>query len=332
MINIDKLVTIQPGKIIIRSERLVKESYCTRFFNKKIAKWELSQSAVNLSKKKSSFKTSDNTRRLIKQSILSLFYLSKPRTIKVSAQKFIYNFRCSFVTLTLPSKQCHSDVELKSLLGLFLQDLRNRGLKNYVWKAELQKNENIHFHLVFDKFFSHYEIRYLWNKHLSTLGYISEYQKEWSGLTFSQYCLKRGISKEKGVSGYQYGQKTQWLSPGTEQVISVKSERELSHYLSKYLSKQIAENEDEDRASVFGRVWARSTSISVLKYQNTLDVDFIKKINVLLKDVVKGLKKCYYDYCSVYYYNLKLLPSDIKIVINNYLFFNAKLYHYPFPV
>ena len=60
-------------------------------------------------------------------------------------------------------------------------------MTDYVWKAELQKNQNIHFHLTTNIFIHHATIRTLWNNCINRLGYISEYQSHFSNMTFEEY-------------------------------------------------------------------------------------------------------------------------------------------------
>ena len=63
-------------------------------------------------------------------------------------------YKLTFITLTLPSKQIHSDNEIKSkCLNQFLIELKkNHSVSRYIWKAEKQENNNIHFHIIADKF------------------------------------------------------------------------------------------------------------------------------------------------------------------------------------
>ena len=62
-------------------------------------------------------------------------------------------YKLTFITLTLPSKQIHSDNDIKSkCLNQFLIELKkNYGVNRYIWKAEKQENNNIHFHIIADK-------------------------------------------------------------------------------------------------------------------------------------------------------------------------------------
>lgn len=84
-------------------------------------------------------------------------------------------YKLVMITLTLSSKQVHSDSELKSkLLQPFLRILRNKfEVVNYVWKAEVQDNSNIHFHVTIDKFIPWKSVREVWNTLQESLGYIS---------------------------------------------------------------------------------------------------------------------------------------------------------------
>ena len=73
---------------------------------------------------------------------------------------------CTFITLTLPAKQQHSDVELTQFcLNPFLTYCRKYfKIKYYIWKKELQANGNLHFHLVTDRFIPHKYLRACWNR------------------------------------------------------------------------------------------------------------------------------------------------------------------------
>lgn len=122
-----------------------------------------------------------------------------------------YRFKLSFVTLTLPSRQRHTDQEIKSkVLKNWLDVMRKQyGLKNYLWRAEAQTNGNIHFHIVIDKYIHYSELRRLWNQSAELLGYVTEFQN-------------------------QFGHR----DPNSTDVHSIKHIRHIARYLAKYCSKQ----------------------------------------------------------------------------------------------
>ena len=87
----------------------------------------------------------------------------------------------TFVTLTLPSKQMHSDNEIKrKCLTPFVATLQRKfDVWEYFWRAESQANGNIHFHLIVDSFIDHRKLRSEWNKCINKLKYVDEFAMSW---------------------------------------------------------------------------------------------------------------------------------------------------------
>ncbi|HSH66771.1 MAG TPA: hypothetical protein VLB84_13495, partial [Bacteroidia bacterium] len=73
----------------------------------------------NLQKSKSTVNLSQASKKNIRDSIFGMYQLSNPRTVYSPSKKPIYNFRQSFITLTLPAEQIHSDIEIKQCLNHF---------------------------------------------------------------------------------------------------------------------------------------------------------------------------------------------------------------------
>lgn len=73
---------------------------------------------------------------------------------------------CTFITLTLPSKQQHSDIQItKYCVNPFLSYARKMwGVRHYIWKKELQQNGNLHYHFVTDRYIDHQVLRRTWNR------------------------------------------------------------------------------------------------------------------------------------------------------------------------
>lgn len=125
---------------------------------------------------------SDKAKKKAKRAISYLLTTAKEK--KVYNPKFdsYYRFKVNFITLTLSGRQQHSDSEIKNkLLNQFLVEAKDKwGLKNYVWKAERQKNGNIHFHILSDCFIPWQELRDVWNRIQSKLGYLQAYRKSFN--------------------------------------------------------------------------------------------------------------------------------------------------------
>lgn len=99
----------------------------------------------------------------------------------------------TFVTLTLPSVQVHTDNTIKEkVLNPFIKWLtadssetykkgpkkgqkKGFGVSVYFWRAEPQKNSKIHFHIIADKYVPWERVRDQWNQCCEILGYVSRY-------------------------------------------------------------------------------------------------------------------------------------------------------------
>lgn len=138
-----------------------------------------------------------------------------------------------FVTLTLSSTQFTSDLEVKKqLLKPFVRYLREKeGCRNWLYKCERQKNGNIHFHIVIDKYIPKEDIREVWNNLQEKEGYLSEYQEKYGKLE----------------------------APSTE-IRLVRNQAQCERYIAKYIAK------DDEDATIEGAVWSSSVSVATLEF------------------------------------------------------------------
>lgn len=118
-----------------------------------------------------------------------------------------YSFKVNLITLTLPSKQIHNDVEIhQKIFKEFIRAWKRVAPELlYIYKAEVQDNGNLHYHLTTNTFIHHRDLRNMWNYYAEKLGYVSR-----SGLD----------------------------SPNSTDVHSVKSVKKLAAYMVSYLSKK----------------------------------------------------------------------------------------------
>lgn len=122
---------------------------------------------------------SKNARRQIDKRLHGWIYAMLTAKSNKKGKKRTNRRLPTFVTLTLPSTQRHSDKVIKSkCLELFIKRLQySFNVTHYFWRAEVQQNGNIHFHLIFDKFIKKELISKHWNAVLENLEYISEFEK-----------------------------------------------------------------------------------------------------------------------------------------------------------
>jgi len=185
---------------------------------------------------------------------------------QLRTKKSLDSYLC-FVTLTLPAAQMHPDKFLKrDLLNPFLIYAKRKWkVINFIWKAEPQKNGNLHFHILMDRFIPWQEVRELWNKLLEPLGYIDKFFEK-NGSRNPNSSDVHGLIRDKK----------------NREIVFVGA------YLAKYISKvsKVAKDapdtdEKKDRP-IEGRLWGCSDKIKELKcfsdYQDSQTDTFYKSL------------------------------------------------------
>lgn len=328
-LNVQEMVSISPSKICktISVSKSVKNS---------LGYWELkekSKSNTNtkkLEKKFHNFEISPNSQKNLRSKVEWLFQYARSRNIKTYTNKIIKNYKCGFITLTLPSKQKHNTgYIITQMLDEFLQQLRKRiKLINYVWRLEFQANGNAHFHIVTDSYCDYYLALKLWNKILNVHGYIEPYQKKMSQLTYNEY-KKRFGSKKDGTKiqneilfkRYNYGKSTNWSNPNTVDCKNLSKGGSISFYISKYFSKKeksSKKNELDNESNSFAlRLCFWSRSLSRCKSESMPLQYYDQNVfEILKKD--ESVHHVVYDYCSVIYYEFQKLNDLSKEILHNY--------------
>lgn len=264
---------------------------------------------------------SKKAKKSLKTATNWISFLSRERDVNFQNGNSYKGFRLSFVTLTLPGKQMHTHSEIVSrCLNQFLIRLRAKyGISNYVWKAELQENGNIHFHLILDRYINWKPLRYIWNQCINLLGYVSRYRETMEKLDFDEYCYWRyqtGNPRAAAVKkAWKYGKETNWQSPNTTDVHSVKKVKDLVAYVSKYLSKDIAKKKTGPIADsieeLTGRLWYCSQSLSKLK-RVKVPVSFDnRRYARLLRNCSKVLS-IEVDFCELFFFRIPDLPFEVR--------------------
>jgi len=158
-------------------------------------------------------------------------------------EKRMLHYKLTFVTLTLPSKQVHSDEFIKrNCLNRFLiQAKRDYNLHNYFWRAEAQENGNIHFHILIDKFIHYEKLRLLWNSILNDYGYIEQYRNKMKEFFKHGFILSNNIhdkrTPEQQLKAYEKGKEENFSNPNSTDIHAIKEMKNVTAYISKYCSK-----------------------------------------------------------------------------------------------
>jgi hypothetical protein len=269
-----------------------------------------------------------------------LLAISKNKTADKLKSKGTFNYKLAMLTLTLPSKQVHNDLYIKKYcLNEFLTIIRKKyNLQNYIWKAEKQENENIHFHLIIDKYIFYKDINTIWNGIMATHGYIDQYRKNQqhkhqNGFYYDKQTSNRW-SKSAQLAAFKRGVVTNWCQPtATTDIHSLKKIRNAKAYLGKYITKNpdvekiVAENvadycksnnvqyapadqyeairlEAKQKLSVQGNIWYISQTLSKLKGAIEVVGDRIGKELRWFEDTFKD-KVIFNSFASIYRLKLK---------------------------
>jgi hypothetical protein len=147
------------------------------------------------------------------------------------------------ITLTLSDIQKHDDNYIKRyMLGRFISVAQKKyGIRYYFWRAEAQRNGNIHFHLVIDKYFSRTDIQKEWNAIQKDYGYLKNFEQK----------FKHGNPPS-----------TQVQASGVDGCVE---------YVTKYVSK-----DEKGKRIIEGRLWGMSDE---LKKYNYLQMDAIPSLD-----------------------------------------------------
>lgn len=156
----------------------------------------------------------------------------------------------SFITVTLPSVQIHTDNEIKrECLNSFIVKLKEqKGIENYFWRAEAQANGNIHFHLIVDRYINMNWLQKNWNIAINNLGYVDRYCKMW---------------------GHR--------QPPSTHIKKVSTIQEAAKYVTAYLKKH------ENRRIIKGRIWGCSDQLREIKSLNAIHEEDFYKFEEYLK-------------------------------------------------
>lgn len=254
---------------------------------------------------------SDVTRKKIALACRVLSYSANVVKTRNSKGEYI-NHLCMFITLTLPSTQKHQDKEItKIILGTFLDKCRKIDLlNNYVWRAEKQKNGNIHYHIVTDSFCNYNLIRRLWYISLEKLGYMTDYREKFQNMNYEVYRsqdFNKNVSLDKINARYAKGVRNNWSEPpcvDTELIQDISG-------ISKYISKYVGKKNDDNINIVTGRVWSCSTSVSEAVKVFKTDDEFNRFWYNYSTQVLKK-KELKFDYFSLCLCKFQSIISWVK--------------------
>jgi hypothetical protein len=240
-----------------------------------------------------------------------------------------------FLTLTLPSQQIesHKDVKRNHLNKFLIWLTRSYPTCSYFWKGELQKNGNIHFHILLDQFIPWREIRSQWNKILEVAGYVSAFRescisKGWQ--IWEKYRLDHPkIDPEKCFKAWKDHMESDFMDPNSIDIHKLDDVDNVINYVLKYLSKQVnsdsSENaQDNPQLQDFGRIWGCSDILrEIPPMEAKITTEEMKQIEEYIsKDVIKELET---EYCRVIILPHKQIIRFQTFFVNHFLTHNFNI-------
>jgi hypothetical protein len=163
----------------------------------------------------------------------------------VSPKRKVYNsvvgkwvdHTLSFITLTIPggSKHLTAKEGHKLLLEKWIRIMRKKyGMTTYIWKAELQQNGQLHYHITTPAWILYTNIKDHWNNLMSEAGLLVDYLKEHEN-----------------------------RMPNSTDVHAVYKIKNIQSYLIKYIAKK-----DKD-SYTSGKIWDCSLNLKKEKFYTT---------------------------------------------------------------
>jgi hypothetical protein len=231
--------------------------------------------------------------------ITALYKCSKSKSVYQRSTGKYFSFKCNFITLTLPSKQIHTDKEIqKEVFEPFIRKCRLQiaGFM-YVYKAEVQDNGNLHYHVNTNVFIHHERLRDLWNGCCERLGYVT----------------RSGIK-----------------SPNSTDVKAVKNKTDLAKYMSKYMTK--SDRYDRTLKRYFRRY---KKKLNMQIDSCTIPKNFFKhikrKVNIKLWDcstALKNVKHSVYGLDGAFYDEIDIISKTCRVYAGDHatMFFDVN-YH-----
>ena len=167
---------------------------------------------------------SAGARKRLRVALERLLWISPIKSFVHPVRGHNVNFRLTFLTVTLPAAQgrvTDHDIYTTSFKPFLERLRRTYGVRNYVWRAERQKNGNLHYHIVTNQFLWKTKVQRDWNNYIARLGFVDRFRE------------KHGHS-----------------NPPSTNIDKVAEMDELTCYMRKYMSKGA-----DEEAVIHSKLW-----------------------------------------------------------------------------
>ncbi len=180
------------------------------------------------------------------------------------------------MTLTLPSTQKHSDrYVLEKCLQPFIRTMRRKyRMHHYLWRAERQKNGNLHFHICLNQFIHHRQVRKHWNRLMRKHGYIDT-----------------AINAD----------------PPSTEIKSVKKEINLAAYIAKYIAKS-----SEDSQPITCKLWDCNEELKLFRFE-LVDIGHNTRTDEAIREICSHSRTVSMDFATLLIHDTPLHEQATNI-------------------
>lgn len=204
----------------------------------------------------------------------------KPHYIKNPVTGHTQKHRLSFITLTVSQTENLTARQVyDTCFKHFLQWLRRtEKVSTYVWKCEVQKRGQIHYHITTPSWIHYQHIKDKWNNLQRSAGYVKEFKSK-------------------------YGHD----NPNSTDIKEVKNVKNLSGYLLKEFCKSI------QNPHTTGKVWDCSLNLKKYKYYTLIEN---QTNNTALTELLNTEPSRFNqtDFCTII--SIKQLPQDSYLTLH----------------
>lgn len=186
---------------------------------------------------------SDAAKSRMKKAIDIMIQSNETRIVYNPITQNYFPFRFNFITLTISDLRIRQASECyDKLLKPFLRVIRDKFSCSYIWKLELQRRGQVHYHLTTNKFIEYDFIKSKWNQLQRRAGMLENY-------------------------AYRYGH----YHANSTDVHAVRNIKNWGAYMSKYMSKNVG-------GKVDGKIWDCSRDLKRNRFSSILDSPTFERI------------------------------------------------------
>jgi hypothetical protein len=278
MIGSIPIMQVRDNSLVVYSEALFGRTYV----NNRAARQRMKAARKGLY----SGKVTEGMRKRMVRAITLMCQAVKPKWIFNEVTGRYQYHRLSFITLTVSnSRNITAKQGYQLLLSHFLQWLRRtKGVKMYIWKAELQQRGQLHYHLTMPNFIHWREIRDKWNELQREAGLLDEYAEKHKHFDPNSTDVHETRSV-KNMAGYLVKELTKSISARKHKAKKVVESLIQAGEIPADKKQQFIDEYTGDEMKTEGKLWDCSDNLSGSKY---FSVELSSEHDRLLKHMLEN--------------------------------------------